>query len=89
MLKKSTLDSEVLKNYRPLSNLHFISKILKNVVGQRLEEHLNRYSLHDLLQSAYRKGHSTESAILKTSNDSLTKPPPIVAIWIRPSYISN
>ena len=29
MLKKSTLDPEVLKNYRPLSNLHFVSKILE------------------------------------------------------------
>ena len=69
MLKKSTLDPEVLKNYRPLSNLHFVSKILEKIVGQRLEAHLNRYSLHDPLQSAYRKGHSTETAILKISND--------------------
>ena len=69
MLKKSTLDPEVLKNYRPLSNLHFVSKILEKIVGQGLEEHLNRYSLHDPLQSAYRKGHSTETAILKISND--------------------
>ena len=69
MLKKSTLDPEVLKNYRPLSNLHFVSKILEMIVGQRLEEHLNRYSLHHPLQSAYRKEHSTETAILKISND--------------------
>ena len=69
MLKKSTLDPEVLMNYKPLSNLHFVSKILEKIVGQRLEEHLNRYSLHDPLQSAYRKGHSTETAILKISND--------------------
>ena len=69
MLKRSTLDPEVLKNYRPLSNLHFVYKILEKIIGQRLEEHLNRYSLHDPLQSAYRKGHSTETAILKISND--------------------
>ena len=54
MLKKSTLDPEVLKNYRPLSNL---------------QGHLNPYSLHYPLQSAYRKGHSTGTAILKISND--------------------
>ena len=69
MLKKSTLDPEVLKNYRPFSNLHFVFKILEKIVGQRLEEHLNRYSSHDTLQSACRKGHSTETAILKISKD--------------------
>ena len=36
---------------------------------QRLEEHLNEHSLHDPLQSAYREGHSIETAILKISND--------------------
>ena len=37
---------------------------------QRLEEHLNEQSLHDPLQSAYREDHSTETAILKISNDT-------------------
>ena len=36
---------------------------------QRLEEHLNKDSLHNQLQSAYREGHSTETTILKISND--------------------
>ena len=36
---------------------------------QRLEEHLNEHYLHDPMQSAYREGHSTETAILKISND--------------------
>ena len=69
MLKKSTLDPEVLKNYRLLSNLHFVFKIFEKIVGQRLEKHLNRYSLHDPQHSAYRKRNSTETAILKISND--------------------
>ena len=71
LLKKTTLDPEKLKNFRPVSNLHFVSKILKKVVMQRLEEHLYEHSLHDQLQSAYtcREGHSTETTILKILND--------------------
>ena len=36
---------------------------------QRLDKHLTRHSLHDLLQSAYRKDHSTETAITKIHHD--------------------
>ena len=69
LLKKHNLDPEELRNYRPVSNLHFISKIIENIVAERLEEHLNSFSLYDPLQSAYRSGHSTETAIVKLSID--------------------
>ena len=36
-LKKQTLDPDLPKNYRPMSNLHFLSKIVEKVVIQRLE----------------------------------------------------
>ena len=39
---------------------------------QRLDEHLTRHSLHDPLQSAYRKDHSTETAITKIHHDIIT-----------------
>ena len=58
-----------LRNYRPVSNLHFISKIIEKIVAQRLEEHLKSLSLYDPLQSVYRSGHSTETAIVKLSTD--------------------
>jgi hypothetical protein len=57
LLKKPGLDQNVLKNYRPVSNLPFVSKILEKVVANRLEEHLESNSLHDDLQSAYRACH--------------------------------
>ena len=36
LLKKTGLDNESLKNYRPVSNLSFISKILENIVSNRI-----------------------------------------------------
>ena len=39
---------------------------------QRLDEPLTRHSLHDPLQSAYRKDHSTETAITKIHHDIIT-----------------
>ena len=71
-LKKQTLDLDLLKNYRPVSNLHFISKIVEKVVIQRLEVHITRNDLQDSVQSAYRKQHSTETALLKIHNDIVT-----------------
>ena len=69
LLKKPNLDKEELKNYRPVSNLPFLSKILEKLVAKRLETHLSSHRLHDNLQSAYRTGHSTETALLKVHHD--------------------
>ncbi|CAC5421612.1 unnamed protein product [Mytilus coruscus] len=69
LLKKPSLDKEVLKNYRPVSNLPFISKTLGKVVDSRLENHMSSYSLHDTVQSAYRACHSTETTLLRVHHD--------------------
>ena len=69
ILKKSSLDKEVFKNYRPVSNLNFISKALERVVTAQLQTHLDEASLMTAFQSAYRKHHSTESAIFNIQND--------------------
>ena len=44
LLKKPTLDREVFKNNRPISNLPFLSKILEKVVASRLVSHRNEWS---------------------------------------------
>ena len=69
--QKSSLDKEVFKNYRPVSNLNFMSKILERVVAVQLQTHLDEAGLMTAFQSAYRKHHSTESALLNIHNNIL------------------
>ena len=67
-LVRFNLDSDCLGNYRPVSNLSFLSKILERVVDARREEHLSNNNLHEAAQSAYKKSHSTETALLKVQS---------------------
>ena len=71
LLKNQSLDPEILKNYRPVSNLSFLSKILEKVVARRLFSYMSKNNLHEKMQSAYRTAHSTESALLRVQNDIL------------------
>ena len=45
LLKQNNLDPNDLKNYRPVSNLPFISKLLEKIVLQQLNNHLSNNSL--------------------------------------------
>ena len=71
LLKKPSLEIELLKHYRPVSNLSFLLKVLDKVVAERLTQHLQDNNLHKVMQSAYRPRHSTESVILRVTNDIL------------------
>ena len=64
LLKKPSLDRESLSNYRPISNLSFVSKLTERVIKDRLHEHLSHKSMFNIFQSSYTTFHSTKSAIL-------------------------
>ena len=57
LIKKPGL-ATTLKNYRPVSNLCFISKISEQAVISQQKEHMEQNCLLPILSSAYRQGHS-------------------------------
>ena len=65
LLKKQGLDL-VFKNFRPISNLSFVSKLAERVAADQIQSYLNEYDLFPSLQSAYRRHHSTETALHKS-----------------------
>ena len=69
LIKKQTLPKNNFKNFRPVSNLNYISKILEKVVAAQLKKYLSVNNLNNPMQSAYREGHSTESALLSVGNE--------------------
>ena len=70
-LKKANADPADVKNYRPISNLTFMSKTVERLVCHQLVAYLDKHDLLPHLQSAYRKFHSTETSVLKLAGDAL------------------
>ena len=66
LLKKPSLDLDNPANYRPISNLNNISKTLERLFLSRFYPHVTSSPHFNHLQSAYRKFHLTESALLHT-----------------------
>ncbi|KAK3543099.1 hypothetical protein QTP70_010645 [Hemibagrus guttatus] len=64
ILKKPALDPSDISNYRPVSFLSFLSKILERVVCNQLSDYLMQNNLHDPNQSGFKAAHSTETALL-------------------------
>ena len=64
ILKKPSLDPESLLNYLPISQLPLMSTILERVFSRQLISYLTANNLHIPQQSGFRRGHSTETALL-------------------------
>src|SRR5688572_27617532 len=69
LLKKPSLPKNEVSNYRPISNLNFISKVLERVLYSRLCYHLDSFPSLSSFQSAYRKFYSTETALIRIHTD--------------------
>ena len=68
-IKKQGLDASDPGNYRPISNLSFISKFIERVIHRQLSTYAESNSLLPSTQSGFRRSHSTETAVLKVYND--------------------
>ena len=72
LIKKQGLDPEILKNYRPVTKLSFISKIIEKAIATPIHDHLINNDIVDNFQSAYKAGHSCETALLRVYNNIVT-----------------
>ena len=72
LIKKQDLDPEMLNNYRLVSNLSFIAKIIEKALTNQVHDHLINTDIVDNFQSAYKAGHSCETALLRVYNDIVT-----------------
>ena len=70
LIKKSGLDL-TCNNYRPVSNLTFLSKVLEKVVLSQFMEHCDTNELMPDYQWAYRTHYSCETALVKLMDDLL------------------
>lgn len=68
MLKKSGLDSAVLSNFGPVSELTFLSKILEHIVFTQQKNFLDEHKILEVFQSGFKTHHSTESPLLRVFN---------------------
>lgn len=71
-LKNHSGDKDLLKEYRPVSNLPFMSKVLERVALNQFNVWLEEQMLHCTAQSGYRPKHSCETLMVRMFDDILS-----------------
>ena len=69
--KLRSLNIKEFLNFRPISNLKLVSKLIEKAAAVQLTDHVQTHHLDEMFQSAYKVSHSTETALLKVQNDIL------------------
>ena len=69
LIENANFPANDLKNYCPVSDLTFISKLVKHVFAKQLLEHIYFHNLDNSHQSAHKADHSTETALLSMKKD--------------------
>ena len=70
ILKKNS-NPNFFKNFRPISNLCFLSKLVEKAAAEQLMHYIQEHGHNEMQQSAYKMYHSTEKALIKVKNDIL------------------
>ena len=69
LLNKPKLDKTEFSNYRPISQIPLLAKILEKIVYKQLISYLTKYNILDNRQNGFRQGHSTETTLLSLFDD--------------------
>ena len=72
--KNQSIDRSTLSNYRPISNLSFISKTIERIIAKQRRTYINNNNILNKLQSIYTTDKSTETSLLYTLNNILLFP---------------
>ena len=71
LLKKAGLDFDIKKNYRPVNNIVFFSKLIERVVSRRLDGHMKIHCLEEKSAFGYKLHHNTETMMLGITEEVL------------------
>uniref|UniRef100_A0A803SW27 Reverse transcriptase domain-containing protein n=1 Tax=Anolis carolinensis TaxID=28377 RepID=A0A803SW27_ANOCA len=69
LLKKPSLDPMTLANYRPVTNLPFLGKMIERAVLGQLQQFLDDTAGLDPFQSGFRPGHGTETVLVAITDE--------------------